>query len=193
MMLRIILVVLLSFSSLSQAESAAAWDVHQLMREMSQVSESKGKFVEHKYMAILNRPLESSGTLLFRAPDHVEKNTLKPKIESVVFDHGVLTVENPARNLKRTLVVQEYPAVWALVESIRATLAGDLPALSRFYRIELNGDAAHWKMRLLPLDAKTSAAVREIFIIGRGQRVDSFETIEPNGDHALLQVLEDAP
>jgi hypothetical protein len=131
--------------------------------------------------------------LLFRAPDHVEKNTLKPKIESVVFDRGVLTVENPARNLKRTLVVQEYPAVWALVESIRATLAGDLPALAHFYKIELDGDAAHWKMRLLPLDAKTSAAVREIFISGRGHRVDSFETIEPNGDHALLQVLEDVP
>jgi hypothetical protein len=191
MMLRIILIVLMCMPALSRAESA--WDVRQLMREMSQVSESKAKFVEHKHMAVLTRPLESSGTLLFRSPDHVEKHTLKPKIESVVLDHGVLTVENPARNFKRTVVVQEYPAVWALVESIRATLAGDLPSLTRFYKIELEGEAAHWKMRLLPLDAKASAAVREILISGRGHRVDSFETVEPNGDHALMQVTEDAP
>ncbi len=191
MMLRIILIILMCMPALSRAESA--WDVRQLMREMSQVSESKGKFVERKYMAVLNRPLESSGTLLFRSPDYVEKHTLKPKIESVVLDHGVLTVENPARNFKRTVVVQEYPAVWALVESIRATLAGDLPSLTRFYKIELEGESAHWKMRLLPLDAKTSAAVREILISGRGHRVDSFETVEPNGDHALMQVTEDTP
>ncbi len=191
MMLRIILIILMCMPALSRAESA--WDVRQLMREMSQVSESKGKFVERKYMAVLSRPLESSGTLLFRSPDYVEKHTLKPKIESVVLDHGVLTVENPARNFKRTVVVQEYPAVWALVESIRATLAGDLPSLTRFYKIELEGESAHWKMRLLPLDAKTSAAVREILISGRGHRVDSFETVEPNGDHALMQVTEDTP
>ncbi len=191
MMLRIILIILMCMPALSRAESA--WNVRQLMREMSQVSESKGKFVERKYMAVLNRPLESSGTLLFRSPDYVEKHTLKPKIESVVLDHGVLTVENPARNFKRTVVVQEYPAVWALVESIRATLAGDLPSLTRFYKIELEGESAHWKMRLLPLDAKTSAAVREILISGRGHRVDSFETVEPNGDHALMQVTEDTP
>ena len=191
MMLRIILIILMCMPALSRAESA--WNVRQLMREMSQVSESKGKFVERKYMAVLNRPLESSGTLLFRSPDYVEKHTLKPKIESVVLDHGVLTVENPARNFKRTVVVQEYPAVWALVESIRATLAGDLPSLTRFYKIALEGESAHWKMRLLPLDAKTSAAVREILISGRGHRVDSFETVEPNGDHALMQVTEDTP
>ncbi len=191
MMLRIILIILMCMPALSRAESA--WNVRQLMREMSQVSESKGKFVERKYMAVLSRPLESSGTLLFRSPDYVEKHTLKPKIESVVLDHGVLTVENPARNFKRTVVVQEYPAVWALVESIRATLAGDLPSLTRFYKIELEGESAHWKMRLLPLDAKTSAAVREILISGRGHRVDSFETVEPNGDHALMQVTEDTP
>ncbi len=191
MMLRIILIILMCMPALSRAESA--WNVRQLMREMSQVSESKGKFVERKYMAVLSRPLESSGTLLFRSPDYVEKHTLKPKIESVVLDHGVLTVESPARNFKRTVVVQEYPAVWALVESIRATLAGDLPSLTRFYKIELEGESAHWKMRLLPLDAKTSAAVREILISGRGHRVDSFETVEPNGDHALMQVTEDTP
>ena len=190
-MLRIILIVLMCMPALSRAESV--WDVRQLMREMSQVSESKAKFFEHKHMAVLTRPLESSGTLLFRSPDYVEKHTLKPKIESVVLDHGVLTVESPARNFKRTVVVQEYPAVWALVESIRATLAGDLPSLTRFYKIELEGESAHWKMRLLPLDAKTSAAVREILISGRGHRVDSFETVEPNGDHALMQVTEDTP
>ena len=109
--------------------------------EPGQGAVSQGKFVEKKYLSVLNKPLESSGTLLFQSPAHLEKHTLLPKAESLVLDQGVLTIENSARNIKRTLVLQEYPAVWAFVESIRSTLAGDLPMLERFYTIKLEGNA----------------------------------------------------
>lgn len=163
------------------------------MLGLSQVREARGKFVERKFLSVLNRPLESSGTMLYQAPAHLEKHTLAPKVESLVLDQGVLTIDSKARNIKRTLVLQDYPAIWAFVESIRSTLAGDLPTLERFYKIELEGDAAHWKMRLLPIEIKTREVMREIRINGHGNWVDNIETLETNGDHAHMKVVEDVP
>lgn len=191
--MRTLLMLLLCLPALSRAETAASWDVRQLMQDLAQVKEAKGKFVELKFLSVLKRPLESSGTLLFQAPGHLEKHTLTPKVESLVLDQGVLTIDIKARNIKRTLVLQEYPAIWAFVESIRSTLAGDLPTLERFYKIELEGNAAYWKMRLLPIEPRTREVLSEIRISGRRNWVDSIETLEANGDHALMKVVEDTP
>jgi len=193
MTMRLLFMLLLCLPAWSHAEEESAWDVQQLMRSLAQVKQAEGRFVERKFLSILNRPLESSGTLLFQAPGHLEKHTLLPKEESLVLDQGVLTIESKARNIRRTLVLREYPALWAFVESIRSTLAGDLPTLERFYRIELEGDAAHWKMRLLPIELRTREVMREIRIGGRGNRVDSIEMLESNGDHALMKVVATAP
>jgi len=193
MTMRLLFMLLLCLPAWSHAEEESAWDVQQLMRSLAQVKQAEGRFVERKFLSMLNRPLESSGTLLFQAPGHLEKHTLLPKEESLVLDQGVLTIESKARNIRRTLVLREYPALWAFVESIRSTLAGDLPTLERFYRIELEGDAAHWKMRLLPIELRTREVMREIRIGGRGNRVDSIEMLESNGDHALMKVVATAP
>lgn len=192
--MRILILALLCLPALSRAEVAgSSWDVRQLMQSLAAVKEAKGAFTEQKFLSVLNRPLEASGTLLFQAPDHLEKHTLIPKVESLVLDKGVLTIDSKARNIKRTLVLQEYPAIWAFVESIRSTLAGDLPTLERFYKIELEGDASHWKMRLLPLEQKTREVMREIRIHGSGNWVDSIETLESNGDHVLMKIVKDTP
>lgn len=193
MIKRILPLLMLCLPALCRAAADVPWDLPLLMQGMAQVKESRGKFVERKYLSLLNRPLESSGTLVFRAPGHLEKRTLSPRDESLVLDQGVLTIDSKARNVKRTLVLQEYPALWAFVESIRSTLAGDLPMLQRFYRIELEGNAAHWKMRLLPIDRGVREVMREIRYSGHGSHVDSIETFESNGDHALMKVEEEAP
>lgn len=189
-MMRTLFLLFMCMPALCRAEAAPSWDVQQLMQGLAQAKEAKGKFTERKFLSVLNKPLESSGTLLFQAPDHLEKHTLTPKIESLVLDQGVLTIDNKARNIKRTLVLQEYPAIWTFVESIRSTLAGDLPTLERFYKIELEGGAAHWQMLLLPIEPKIREVMREIRISGRGNWVDRIETVEPNGDRTLMEVVE---
>jgi len=196
--MRALFLLLCFVSAFAQAEdepstAAAAWGLPQLMQGLAQVKSSQGKFTERKYLAVLIAPLDSSGTISFQAPGHLEKHTLKPKAESLVLDQGVLTIDSKARNIKRTLVLQEYPAVWAFVESIRSTLAGDLPTLQRFYKVKLKGNAAKWSMQLVPLEERTRQVMSEIVISGRGAHVNNIETTEANGDHALMTVVEEAP
>ena len=197
-MMRSLFMLLCLASAIARAEadpsaSSVEWGLPQLMQGLAQVRASPGKFVERKFLSVLNKPLESSGTLSFQAPGHLEKHTLVPKVEDLVLDQGVLTIDSKARNIKRTLVLQEYPAVWAFVESIRSTLAGDLPTLERFYTVKLEGNAAKWRIQLLPLEQRTREMVREIVIDGRDQRVTSIEMRESNGDHSTMTVVEETP
>jgi outer membrane lipoprotein-sorting protein len=176
-----------------QTPQPTEWGLPQLMQSLAQVQSAQARFTERKYLAILIAPLDSSGTLSFQAPGHLEKHTLKPKAESLVLDQGVLTIDSRARNIKRTLVLQEYPSVWAFVESIRSTLAGDLPTLQRFYKIKLQGTSTKWNMQLVPLEPKTRQVVSEIVISGHGVHVTHIETSEANGDHSMMTVVDETP
>jgi outer membrane lipoprotein-sorting protein len=196
-MIRALFLLLSLASAVAHAEAdpvaaSGAWGLPQLMQSLAQVQSSTARFKERKYLAVLVAPLDSSGTLSFQAPGHLEKHTLKPKAESLLLDQGVLTIESKARNLKRTLVLQEYPAVWALVESIRSTLAGDLPTLQRFYKIKLKGNANKWSMVLVPLDPRTHQLMSEIVVSGRDAHVTEIETTESSGDRSIMTILEDA-
>ena len=57
------LCALLACGSAAAQQPADAWGLDQLMRELAGVQHSKARFVERKYLKILDRPLELSGTL----------------------------------------------------------------------------------------------------------------------------------
>jgi hypothetical protein len=171
----------------------SAWDVERLMHELRQVKSDRGRFVERKDIAILSAPLESSGTLVYVAPARLEKHTLLPRRESLVLDQDQLTLENKARKQRREFGRQDYPVVWAFVESIRSTLAGDLATLSRFYEVSLDGSERQWRLMLKPVDARMRDVVSEIRIGGVRGRVDTVEIIESNGDRSLMTIIRDAP
>jgi hypothetical protein len=175
------------------AETTTGWGIEQLMQSLGQVRSARGKFVERKYLAVLNAPLDSSGTLVYTAPGRLEKNTLLPKPESLVLEQDKLAIEYKDRNQRRTLLLQDYPVVWAFVESIRSTLAGDLQTLNRFYLTSLEGSEDKWRLSLKPAAPKMQALVKEIRIGGSRDRVRTIEIIEAEGDHSLMTITEDAP
>jgi outer membrane lipoprotein-sorting protein len=179
--------------SAAAAETAAAWGIEQLMQNLGQVKSARGKFVERKYLAMLNAPLDSSGTLVYTAPGRLEKYTLLPKPETLVLEQDKLAIEYKDRNQRRTLMLQDYPVIWAFVESIRSTLAGDLQTLNRFYRTSLEGSEDKWRLSLTPVEPNMQTVVKEIHIGGRGNRVRTIEIIEAEGDRSVMTITEDAP
>jgi outer membrane lipoprotein-sorting protein len=166
------------------------WSVEQLMQRLAQVKSARAKFVERKYLRVLTEPLELRGTLSYAAPGHLEKHTLTPKPESLVLDQDRLTIEDPIRKQRRVLALQDYPALWAFVESIRSTLAGDLQSLDRFYRVELEGDERDWRLLLKPRETKMQAMVNEIRITGSEQSVRNIEVLETGGDRSVMTITE---
>jgi outer membrane lipoprotein-sorting protein len=175
----------LGLAALSPA-AFAAWDMQQLMDSLAQNKSGNATFVEKKYIALLDKPIESSGELLYTAPDGLEKRTLKPKPETMMVNGGDLVIERGRQ--KHRLQLQAHPELAAFIDSIRGTLAGDRKALERSYRLSLEGSAERWILQLRPLDEKMQAVIQRITIAGMREQVRSIEIIQADGDRSLMNI-----
>lgn len=165
---------------------AAALDLADLMATLARSTHGAATFKEKKYLAILDAPVESSGELLFVPPARLEKLTLKPSRERLVLDGDVLTVERGRRT--HVLALKDYPEVAGMIESIRATLAGDRDALERVYHLSVSGSRARWSLALVPLDARIGHVVARIRIDGAGGDVRTVEILQADGDRSVMTV-----
>ena len=165
---------------------AAPLSIAQLMAKLAKNPQGAATFTEKKFIAILEQPVESSGELLFIAPARLEKRTLKPKPETMVLDGDTLTVERGRR--KHVLQLKDYPEVAGMIESIRATLAGDRTALERVYHLVLDGGNERWTLVLIPLDPKVGAVIARIRMEGVKDVVRSVEILQADGDRSLMTI-----
>ena len=180
------------------AQSAATgWGVPQLMQEMAQVHSATASFTERRTAPVLNAPLLSQGTLTYAAPDYMRKTTATPVPEDFVFDHGRITMTGGADGATHHFALTDDPRIGGLVEGIRATLAGDLPALEHYYTLSLGGDAADWQLRLQPRNPALQHFVQSIVIRGQQDRIASIDTLSRDGSESLMslgaEAVNDAP
>lgn len=164
----------------------AAFGVDQLMSTLAQRKSGRVLFTETKYLAILDKPVQSSGELRFTAPDHLEKRTLSPKAESLVLDGDMLTVERDGK--RYTMPLQNYPEIAAFIESIRGTLAGNRDTLERYYKLGLEGRASRWTLTLTPADSRMAAAVSQVRIDGKQDALDQVEIRQADGDRSVMKI-----
>jgi hypothetical protein len=179
-----------AFAADDASKTAVAWDLKQLMSELSQIKTAKALT---RGAQILKRAQGAARVLrhaLYTAPSRLEKITSTAEAGKPGSRAGQ-THHRTGRGQRRTLTLQDYPEIWAFVESIRATLAGDLETLSRFYQTSLEGDAERWQLALQPNEQKMRAMVSLIKISGHKNWVDSIEIQEADGDHSLMTVVKD--
>jgi hypothetical protein len=177
-----LLVVMLA----AAASPAAAADLDRLMGLLAQRQHGHVSFVEEHFLRVLDRPVESSGELLYDAPDRLEKRTLKPKPETVVLEHGVITAHRGRHTY--VLNLSDYPQIVPLIDSIRATLAGDRASLERVFTVTLDGPLEHWTLLLLPSDPAVAKTVKQIRIEGARDAINSVEIQQADGDRSLLTI-----
>ncbi len=166
------------------------WSLAELMKELGQVSQARAKFTEEKYSNLLEAPLVLSGTLYYEAPSRVERITESPFEERFVANEDTLLIERYKKR-PRTLSLRDYPVIWALVESFRATLSGDLGKLQMFYETRLRGGWERWQLVLIPLQKEMSGIVESIHIQGSQARITHIEIRETGGDSSRMSIYQD--
>jgi hypothetical protein len=176
---------------LAAASSADSDPLTTLMQLLATRRHDHVTFTEVQYLAVLDHPLESSGELVYEAPDRLEKRIVKPRPETLVLSHGVLSATRGHHT--RTLELAAWPQVAPLIECLRATLAGDRAALERSFSVQLEGDAARWTLRLAPRDREAARAVSAVLITGAGADLRTVEIREADGDRSLLTIGADLP
>ncbi len=168
------------------ADAGVPWSLDRLMSTLAQHKSGRATFVETKYLSIAAQPVESSGELVFVAPDHLEKHTLKPKPEHLVVDGDMLTVERNSH--KYTLPLARYPELGAFIDSIRATLSGNRYALEQVYKVALAGRGDDWTLTLTPLDSRMLKVVSTITLDGTRDALRSVAIRQADGDHSLMRL-----
>ncbi|KAF7600034.1 MAG: acyltransferase [Candidatus Dactylopiibacterium carminicum] len=166
---------------------AQAWSPTELMQLLAQQKSGRASFVEKKYLGIVDKPVESSGTLAFTAPDRLEKRTLKPKPEALLLASDRLTVEREGKPAT-TVRISSYPEAAAFVDSIRGTLAGDLRALERSYWVKLSGERKQWRLELQPRSEDMDRLLTRVAISGEQGAVQRIEFEMADGDRTEMLI-----
>lgn len=171
--------------------AGAAWaqspfDLARLMQLLSQSPSAEVPYVEKKYSALLSEPVVSSGTLVYRRPDVVEKNMSAPREEGYRIAGEELTVTR--KGTQRRIALSSEPLLAAFAASLRGVLSGDATLLARHYRLALDGTQDDWKLEMTPIDEEIARYVERIVVSGRAGRVAGIEVREASGDRSVLQV-----
>jgi outer membrane lipoprotein-sorting protein len=162
--------------------------VERLMASLAEVESSEARFIQRDTVSLLTEPVETSGTLSYTRPDMVEKRTRQPREESLRVDGDRLTLTQ-ADGVTRSVALSAMPEIEAYVESIRATLRGDLATLKRFYNVALEGEAAGWRLQLAPLGQSVREMVRLIVISGRDGLIGQVDIYQTDGDQSSMTIL----
>jgi len=176
--------------SLPAAAQEESWDFARLMGELAQVQTSRARYSEVRRVALLQKPLQLSGTLLYARPGRIEKRQTLPVEEVISVDGDWLSVERQGKTQRISL--QSATLVAALVESLRATLAGDGAELERLYRVKVQGTRQRWTLALAPREVEVAGVVKSIVIAGSGSRIGRLEILEPGGDGSVMTIQEEA-
>ena len=174
----------LGSSPAESADESAAFD--QLLRLLAERRHDHVTFTEVQELAILDQPLHSSGELLYDAPDRLEKRTLEPRVEDLVLEHGMLSVERDHH--RRSVSLRDFPQAVPFIESVRATLAGDRAALARYIAVQFSGTLGSWRLELTPTDAALKRSVQHILITGETDRIRTVQIRQSDGDTSTLTI-----
>lgn len=157
------------------------------MARLAAVPERRATFRETRRFAALDQPLESTGRLLYRRPDYLEKLTDFPEREQLVMDGGRLVLTS-AQDAPRVVDLQSQPELRTLADALRGPLSGDIAALQRAFTIRLEGTDAAWQLDLQPRDPRAARLLRRVTVGGAGAEIRTLLLVQANGDEQRMTI-----
>jgi len=165
---------------------ASGFDLAELTAQLARVKSGEATFSEKRRVEMLDRTLESSGRLVFRAPDTFIRETLKPRREKLEVNGNVLTMSLGERS--RTMQLDSAPEAAVIVEAIRGTLTGNRESLERLFDATVSGSAQQWSLELVPRDLRLRGQVASVRVSGRGPAVREVQVLLADGDRSTMTI-----
>jgi hypothetical protein len=166
--------------------AAAEFDLGQLTDLLGRVKAGEARFVEKRRVEMLDRTLESTGRLSFRAPDTFVRETLAPRHEKLAVTGNVLTMSLGERS--RTVQLDSTPEAAVIVEAIRGTLTGNREALERLFLAAVSGNAERWALELVPRDLRLRGQVSSVRLSGQRSIVREIAVMLADGDRSTMSI-----
>jgi Outer membrane lipoprotein carrier protein LolA-like len=184
----LLLLTVLLIADIAPAADAPGFE--SLMAELARHPHRRASFIEQRSSALLDHPVTARGELRFDAPDRLEMTTSSPRHETLLLEHGVATLTRGDRRF--ALALSDHPELVPLLDSIRATLAGDRVALEANFTPAFEARDDRWTLALTPRGERAAALVKVVRIEGDAAVVQRVTVERTNGDRSQMDVQEEA-
>jgi hypothetical protein len=162
------------------------WTVERLVALLKDQREPFLSFEEATYSSLLTEPLMTRGVLRFSPPATMEKEVMEPYRERYVIDGDQVLFESARKGIKKTLSLEDYPALRSFVEAFRASFTGDATQLKTVYETTIEGDRRKWTLLLRPQEPAGKSVIDSILFSGAEGRVDTIVVRAPDGDRSVM-------
>jgi outer membrane lipoprotein-sorting protein len=169
--------------------SASASDVQLVQQITGKLAQAKGvraQFTQTQTLSAMNRPLVSTGSLVFFRERGVLWQIDTPyKATYVITDAGVAEV-NAAGQRVNTNAPQGARGVAQVSKMMRAMLGGDLSALYSQFDVKAEGTPGQWRMQLTPNQPQLAQAIKGLQMEG-GDYLKTLRITLANGDVTQIE------
>lgn len=179
-------ILLLGLGLAGPAAAQQPFDLGQVTGLLAKNKSGQAKFTEERHVSGFDGPLRAAGTVSFVAPDRFTRATTEPRPESMEVQGNLLVLKRGGRT--RQMTVDAIPELMALIEAVRGTLTGNAAVLDRFFKTQVEGNAARWTLTLVPRDARLATQVRELKITGLHSDMRSVELWLAGGDRSVMAI-----
>jgi hypothetical protein len=179
----------IEITALSGDQANDGWTVEQVVASLTEGRETAVPFEEATYSSLLTEPLIVRGVLRFLPPMRLEKEVLEPYRERYIIEGDQVTFESERKHAKKTISLEEYPALRSFVDAFRASFTGDAAQLQQVYETRLEGNRRKWVLLLRPHDPAGKAIVDSIQFSGSEGRLATITIRAPDGDRSVMTLL----
>ena len=166
--------------------SSNGWTVEQVVASLKEGREPSVSFEEATYSSLLTEPLIVRGVLRFTPPSTLEKEVVEPYRERYVIEGDRVTFESERKHLKKTISLEDYPALRSFVEAFRVSFTGDVAQLKMFYETTVEGTSRQWTLLLRPHDQAGKSMVDYMLLSGSEGRIATIAIRAPDGDRSVM-------
>lgn len=171
---------------------SAPWTVEALVTLLKEQREPSMAFEEATYSSLLTEPLTVKGLLRFTPPATMEKAITEPFRERYVIEGERVLFESERKGIKRTIALEDYPALRSFVDAFRASFTGDAVQLQKVYAVTLDGTRRQWTLLLRPRETAGQSMVDYILFTGSEGRVATIAIRSPDGDRSVMTLRHGA-
>jgi outer membrane lipoprotein-sorting protein len=157
----------------------ASLSLVELMDGMASTSGVIANFREQKRIALLEEPLESSGTLYFVPPDRFARFTSRPEASLLVIDGAKLRFEHGGG---AKFDLSGSPMARVFVDNFIVLFNGDLPRLQDLYHTEFSAEGETWTLILEPRGSPLRGIVKQIALRGNRRGILEIAMQDSDGD-----------
>ena len=157
----------------------AALGLAELMDRMAATSGVIADFREQKQIALLEKPLESSGQIYFAPPNRLARFTLEPNPSVLIIDGEKLRFQ---QGTSEKFDLSGNPMARTFIDNFIVLFNGDLSKLQDLYYTNFSAEGNRWSLILEPRRSPLRGIVKEIALRGNQQGIREIVMQNWDGD-----------